>query len=115
MNKYIGALWLKEANGKSYFSGVLKDLRGDINIVIFPNDRKEQPNQPDYNILLSEPKKSIQPQGFQAPAQPPMPQMMKPISIQKNEIPVIEEGAPTPQPPQPQGQTDEINVADIPF
>lgn len=51
----IGALWLKEgANGK-YFSGVIEDLRGDVPIVIFKNDRKEQDNHPDYIILRSEP------------------------------------------------------------
>ena len=58
MNKRkIGALWSKKTeDGKEYFSGVISDLRGDIQIVIFKNDKKSE-NQPDYDILLSEPKK----------------------------------------------------------
>ena len=58
MNKKIGALWSKKtAEGKEFFSGVISDLRGDIQIVVFANDKKENENQPDYNILLSEPAK----------------------------------------------------------
>jgi hypothetical protein len=34
---------------------VISDLRGDIQIVVFKNDKKTD-NQPDYDILLSEPK-----------------------------------------------------------
>ena len=35
---------------------MITDLRGDIQIVAFKNDKKAD-NQPDYDILLSEPKK----------------------------------------------------------
>ena len=50
----IGALWSKKTSeGKEYFSGVISDLRGEIQIVVFRNDKKSD-NQPDYNILLSE-------------------------------------------------------------
>ena len=45
----------KTTDGKEYYSGVITDLRGDIQIVIFKNDKKTD-NQPDYDILLSEPK-----------------------------------------------------------
>ena len=56
-NRRIGALWSKKAKeGQEYFSGVISDLRGDIQIVVFRNDSKKNENQPDYNILLSEPK-----------------------------------------------------------
>ena len=56
-NKKIGALWSrKTSGGKEYFSGVISDLRGDIQIVVFRNDSKKNDNQPDYDILLSEPK-----------------------------------------------------------
>ena len=56
-NKKIGALWSKKTGeGKEYFTGVISDLRGEIQIVIFKNDKKEKENQPDYDILLSEPK-----------------------------------------------------------
>jgi len=55
----IGALWSKKTtDGKEYYSGVISDLRGDIQIVIFRNDKKQNENQPDYNILLSEPKEA---------------------------------------------------------
>jgi uncharacterized protein (DUF736 family) len=55
MSRKIGALWLKETkDGKKYFSGVLEDLRGEIRIAIFKNDRKEKENQPDYQIVVSE-------------------------------------------------------------
>jgi uncharacterized protein (DUF736 family) len=52
----IGALWSKKtSDGKNYLSGVISDLRGDIQIVVFRNDKKTE-NQPDYDILLSVPK-----------------------------------------------------------
>lgn len=52
----IGALWSKQTEeGKEYYSGVITDLRGDIQIVAFKNDKKTE-NQPDYDILLSESK-----------------------------------------------------------
>lgn len=55
MSRKIGALWLKETkDGKKYFSGVLEDLRGEIRIAIFKNERKEKENQPDYQIIVSE-------------------------------------------------------------
>lgn len=57
MSRKIGALWLKEGNGKKFFSGVIETLNGDVQIVIFKNDKKEKENHPDYNILLSEPKR----------------------------------------------------------
>ncbi len=50
----IGALWSKKASdSKDYLTGVISDLRGDIQIVLFKNDKKSE-NQPDYDILLSE-------------------------------------------------------------
>ncbi len=55
MSRKIGALWLKETkDGKKYMSGVLEDLRGDIRIAVFKNDRKEKENHPDYQIVVSE-------------------------------------------------------------
>ena len=56
-NRKIGALWSKKTGeGKEYFTGVISDLRGEIQIVIFKNDKKQSENQPDCDILLSEPK-----------------------------------------------------------
>ncbi len=58
-NRKIGALWSKKTtDGKEYFTGVISDLRGEIQIVVFKNDKKENENQPDYDILLSEPKEA---------------------------------------------------------
>jgi len=57
-SKKIGALWSKKTSeGMEYFTGVISDLRGEIQILVFRNDKKENENQPDYNILLSEPAK----------------------------------------------------------
>jgi len=54
-NQKIGALWVRKSqDGKSFLSGVLNDLSGDIQIAVFKNDRKESENQPDYNIIRSE-------------------------------------------------------------
>lgn len=56
MSKKIGALWSKQTkDGKRYLSGVLEDLSGDIRIAIFPNDRKQKDNEPDFTILRSDP------------------------------------------------------------
>lgn len=52
-NRIVGALWEKHKDGNAYYSGVLRDLHGDINIAVFPNNKKEKPNQPDMNIVLS--------------------------------------------------------------
>jgi uncharacterized protein (DUF736 family) len=53
----IGALWKRKSqDGKTFLSGVIQDLRGDINIAVFVNDRKDKDNQPDYNIVRSEQK-----------------------------------------------------------
>lgn len=55
MSRKIGALWLKETkDGKKYMSGVLEDMRGEIRIAVFRNDRKEKENHPDYQIIISE-------------------------------------------------------------
>ena len=64
MAKNIGALWLKTSKeGELFYSGVIRDIRGDIPIVVFQNNRKERENQPDYNIVLSEPRKEDPPGG----------------------------------------------------
>ena len=57
-NRKIGALWSKKTSeGKEYFTGTINDLRGEIQIVVSANDKKENENHPDYDILLSEPAK----------------------------------------------------------
>lgn len=53
MNRIIGVLWAKHKDGQEYYSGILRDLHGDINIAVFPNNRKSSDNQPDFNIVVS--------------------------------------------------------------
>ena len=53
MSKIIGVLWKKEKDGKEYYSGVLNDLRGRINIAVFKNTKKAVDTQPDMNITIS--------------------------------------------------------------
>ena len=67
-SKTIGALWLyqkqDEETGKKtgYFSGTLDlGVLGQAKIAVFKNNRKERDNQPDYNIVLSEPKRQDEP------------------------------------------------------
>lgn len=80
MNKKIGALWLKKSKeGKQYFSGVITDMRGDIPIVVFRNDKKEG-KQPDFQIFISEPQKKQE--GSTTQEEPPTEE------IEVGEIPV---------------------------
>ena len=53
MNRIVGALWEREKKGMKYYSGVLRDFRGDIRIAVFPNDFKKKENHPDMNIVIS--------------------------------------------------------------
>jgi hypothetical protein len=51
----IGALWLKEKNGKKFFSGEIELNGQKHSVVVFRNTYKEEGSkQPDYNILLSQ-------------------------------------------------------------
>ncbi|MDQ5987360.1 MAG: hypothetical protein CSYNP_03100 [Syntrophus sp. SKADARSKE-3] len=51
----IGALWKRKTqDGKTFLSGVIQDIRGDINVAVFANDRKDKDTQPDFNIVRSE-------------------------------------------------------------
>jgi hypothetical protein len=98
MSKKIGSLWLRQTkDGKKYMSGVLNDLSGDIQIAIFPNDRKEKENQPDFQIVLYEKReeRKAAPSGFDGltPTQ----------KIPSSEIPVVEDNP------------EEIDINQIPF
>lgn len=47
-------LWLKKTGeGKPYFAGKM----GGVNILIFKNEKKTSPNQPDYRLFFAEPKR----------------------------------------------------------
>jgi len=53
----IGAVWLKEKDGKKFYSCQIRTPRLNLNFAIFKNEKKEKDNQPDYNIVWSPPKK----------------------------------------------------------
>lgn len=132
MSQEIGAFWLKEdKNGKQYFSGVLKDIRGEIRVAMFPNDRKEKENQPDWKLVLSTDYKKEE--GGSAQRQ----DLVKKPPFKKNtedeDIPIIEDGdeleegkieakgkvkkvKPTGEPPEGKIlEADDIDVKDIPL
>lgn len=86
MNKKIGALWLKKTkDGKQYFSGVLTDMRGDIPVVVFRNDKKKD-KQPDFQIFISEPQKK-QEEVISQPEDIPQGEAVDEGEIDVNEIP----------------------------
>jgi uncharacterized protein (DUF736 family) len=49
----IGALWLKEKDGKRYFTGKIQYPNFELQIAIFKNENKTSENAPDYNIIWS--------------------------------------------------------------
>ncbi len=56
-NKNIGALWQKEGERGTYFSGVLENEDGTkTKIVVFKNNYKDSENKPDYVILKAKEK-----------------------------------------------------------
>ena len=66
-SRKIGALWAKNSkSGIQFFSGVIQDLRGDIRIAVFKNEKKEG-KQPDYNIVLSEEREEKEESRSEAP------------------------------------------------
>lgn len=92
-SRKIGALWRRESkDGKIFYSGVIQDIRGDINIAVFVNDKKESDKHPDLNIVLS----GDRDERKQAPADP----FFGTSSPSQDQAPLPE---------------DEINVDDIPF
>jgi hypothetical protein len=58
-SKTVGVLWLNQGpDGKTrHFSGYINGgILGDIPIAIFKNRYKHKESDPDFNIVLSEPK-----------------------------------------------------------
>lgn len=53
--KKIGALWIKESkSGLQFFSISMGERGKEVRFVAFPN-KKNKPNQPDFNIYESTP------------------------------------------------------------
>jgi len=62
MAKKLGVLWVRKKENRTYFTGMIEMVAGlKTPIVVFKNDRKlAGSNQPDWNIMLSEPKRPKQ-------------------------------------------------------
>ncbi len=60
-----GVFWKRESKkGLKYLSGVIFIAGMPINIALFPNERKEKDNQPDFRAVYSEPKKEYSNNDF---------------------------------------------------
>ncbi len=57
----IGALWEKESPKGVWFSGEVEIDGTKHPIVVFRNQYKEKPNQPDWRILKSKPRQDAPP------------------------------------------------------
>lgn len=54
----IGGLWQRMSkSNQTYFTGQIEQTNGArLDIVIFANDKGDNPKRPDYRIFLSEPR-----------------------------------------------------------
>ena len=50
--KKIGGLWLKDGQKGKFFSGQLELDGKKIDILVFKNDKGDNPKRPDYQIML---------------------------------------------------------------
>lgn len=66
----IGALWLKEKNGKKFMSGSIEEEKivfenGKASILMYKNDYKTEERHPDYKLMQvldgDQPKKKTEP------------------------------------------------------
>ena len=68
-----GGLWIREGKKGKFLSGQLQfDQMGrriEVNFVSFKNDKKDNPKQPDYRIVVMDYKDATKPK--EAPYQPP--------------------------------------------
>ena len=56
MDESIGGLWIKQGkNGKPYMSGKIKIGGNEYPLVIFGNDKGDNPSRPDYKVYMSKP------------------------------------------------------------
>jgi len=57
MRDSIGGLWIKQGKNGEFFSGKITQMNGaELSIVVFKNDKGDNPKRPDYRIYLSEPR-----------------------------------------------------------
>lgn len=51
--KRVGALWIKQGKDGEFYSGTLElGALGDVNVMVFPNTRKEKDTEPDFAVCL---------------------------------------------------------------
>lgn len=60
-NNRIGALWIKEGRKGKFMSGNVEIDGVKVDIVVFKNDKGDNPKRPDYSILKSEPRGESKP------------------------------------------------------
>ncbi|MBU0962771.1 MAG: hypothetical protein KKD48_02605 [Nanoarchaeota archaeon] len=71
-NKYIGVLWLNDSTKGKYLAGKITIDEKEIPIVIFKNNRKRPDKKdPDYNILMSQPKDETKDKNYINPDEIP--------------------------------------------
>ena len=58
MKESIGALWKKQGSKGEFFSGSITVGDNKLDIVVFSNDKGDNPKRPDYKIFISEPKEA---------------------------------------------------------
>lgn len=98
MSRQIGALWTQKSKdgSKTFLSGYLSDLKEDIRIVVFKNEKKQGSKGPDYSILRSDPVEEKKQQ------QAPTDDFFAGVEIIQEDM------------TQPSGE-EEINIENIPF
>jgi uncharacterized protein (DUF736 family) len=67
MGAKIGALWKNQSrdNKTPFLSGAINaGLLGQIRVVVFKNELKENGKEPDYHILLSDPPEKPEDEDF---------------------------------------------------
>ena len=96
----LGAVWLREGNGKKYYFGKLTLDGKELQFVMFKNDRKEPGSkQPDWRIYRSQPR-SDSPAPAAAPSQPSAPRPTRaPVrATRPTRSPAPAQPAPAPAP-----------------
>jgi hypothetical protein len=71
--KKVGALWLKEKDGKKFMSGNMEfGVAAGAQVFVYNNDRKQSEKHPDYTLhVIEDDQPSPKDDYRQAPAGPP--------------------------------------------
>lgn len=52
----IGGLWIKQGKAQKFLSGSIKLDGKEYQIIVFKNDKGDNPKRPDYRIFPSQPR-----------------------------------------------------------